>query len=710
MILEDLNENQRQAILATEGRVRVVAGAGSGKTRVLAHRFAYLVNEVGINPGNVLCITFTNKAANEMRKRIAKLVDAGDINDFVCTIHGFCVKVLRREIHRLGYPRNFVIMDEEDSKTLAKSVLESFHIDYTKSTLVKFLRDLTIFKCQKDYITQIIKPDANGVKPRDITEFERYIQLQLQNFCLDFNDIIYYTLYIFSHYPDALSYWADQVNYLMVDEVQDCNSSDWAIINHISSKYGNLFIVGDPDQAIYEWRGASPQTFVNFKADTDVVLDLNYRSTPNILDLSNSIISHNKMRVAKSMRALLPEGSIPIHYHGKNENDEATWIAKQIQLLNEQGTKNNDIAILYRASYLSRTIEQALMRLQIKYDVWGGVRFFERREIKDVLAYLRLVACDDNLSFQRIVNVPSRKFGDKSMQKIRDYATEEKTSLFQTLVNHIDDEIFARQSLQDFVELIEECRGFKDFSSLTEVTDYILKQSQLLDVYRTEGDEERLDNINELLGAIKVYEESQLEEEVSLENYLQDIALYTNQDYRKEGDTVKLMTIHQAKGLEFPYVFVCGMSEGIFPSLRAIRDRSKNGEEEERRLMYVATTRSERGLFLTESEGYNFSLKSQKCPSRFLQEIGDGLITVDGEFDPQLFKETEQFIHRNYDRPIDKLCFNVGDIVTHKIFGQGKILEKRGASLSAFYAVDFAGSIKLLQPFSLQRANDEIVK
>lgn len=718
-IFESLNEKQKEAVVSTEGRVRVIAGAGSGKTRVLAHRFAYLVNELGISPSNILCMTFTNKAAQEMKNRIAKMIDSGNINDFICTIHGFCVKVLRRDIYRMGYPKNFIILDDDDCKILAKQALGEFNEDYTVKTIKNFLTEVAKAKSDplfpwhlKPYIETIVLPTIKKLDAKDIDSIARYIQLQVSNFALDFNDIIQFVIYLFHEYEDVRNYWQNKLNYIMVDEVQDCNATDWAIITTISQKHRNLFIVGDPDQAIYEWRGARPKALIDFCADKDITLAENYRSTPNILNVANSIISNNKNRIKKDLFTKILPSEIVIHYHAKNEDEESDWIAKQINILHDSGSKYSDFAILYRASYLSRNIEQALLKSKINYVVWGGIRFFERMEIKDVLAYLRLLVYKDDLSFKRVINRPSRKFGPKSLEKLQELSDQCGKSLFDTLVANMNDSSFNKKNIHDFIDLVDECTQFKDFSSISELLEYILKQSGLWSFYRTEGDEERLDNITELIASIKHYEEVHSEDEdLSLEMYLQDISLYTNADYKKDNDTVKLMTIHQAKGLEFPFVFICGLTEGIFPSHRTIREMKKAGEEEERRLMYVAVTRAEKALFLTESEGFDNSSQTGKYPSRFIKEIKRELINVQGDFNPNLFIATEMLAQRIDSRDESNIClkFEIGEHVMHKIFGEGVVIEKPGESTEDEYTylVDFDGKQKYLKWNFLQKVRPE---
>ena len=702
-----LNENQVAAVKATEGMVRVVAGAGSGKTRVLAHRYAYLVNTMGVDPANILCATFTNKAAQEMRNRIAKLVSVGNVNDFVCTIHSLCVRILRQEIYRIGYPKNFTIIDSEDQKSLSKEVFKEFSLDNTEITTKQFLDSVFFLKnnCNEEkkgfeyYIDSIILPD--GIFPSEkMTPEIAYITKQRKSFLLDFDDLILFTLYILNRFEDAREYWQKQMNYIMLDEAQDCSGYDWSIIRLLGEKHKNIFIVGDPDQCIYEWRGVKIGNFLQFPAETDIILDENYRSIPNILDVANSIITHNKWRIKKDLRTNKKGTAQAIHFHGKTEIEEYDWIAEQISKLKEHGCKGNDIAILYRASHISRGVEQALMRKNTKYEVWGGIRFFERKEIKDALCYLRLIANQDDLSFKRVVNTPGRSFGPSSIEKLEQLAAEENVSLYAALRNHQDASfIIKRVEMSDFVRLIDECKSLIGQKPILDILDYILKQSGYIDLLRKDEDQDRIDNLNELLLSVKYYQETHEENALDVEAYLQDIALYTNMDFKKEESSVKLMTIHQAKGLEFPYVFVCGLSEGLFPSARTIRESKEAGLEEERRLMYVAVTRAEKGLFLSESEGFNHSIGGEKYPSRFLREINKNLFVVEGEFDESLFNGTDNIINSinwshtgfiNHDN--DQMKFKVGDQVKHHTLGIGTIVEV--GKNNDYYMVDFNGNVR----------------
>ena len=692
-----LNEKQQIAVEATEGRVRVVAGAGSGKTRVIAHRYAYLVNDLGVSPGNILCLTFTNKAAHEMKRRISSMVDRGSVNDFICTIHSFCAKFLRREIYRIGYPKNFTIIDEDDAKILAKQAMVEFNIDRRKTTAERFLKSVAALKGYEPthYIQKHLLPNYSSFAP-DATV--RYLRLQLKHYALDYDDLLYFTLYILNQFPDAREYWTEKLNYVMVDEVQDCTGDDWKLLHALVQQHGNLFVVGDPDQAIYEWRGANPKIFVDFKAKTDVILNENYRSTPDILDVANRIIEHNNNRVPKELYTLKLNERQVVHKHSKSEKEEAEFIGGRIDEGLKDGMKPSDFAILFRSSFLSRQVEQALLKRKIPYTVWGGVRFFERKEIKDVLAYLRLVASDtDDLSFRRIVNLPARKFGDASMKALATLAEEENTSLYVTLKNHINDKAFARAPLTRFIEVIESARNRIGLMKISDLADWLMTECGLMDHYRNDEEEERLENITELMSSMKEFESTRFDEgDADLFSYLQEIALYTNTDRTVESEKVRLMTIHQSKGLEFKEVFVIGLTEGIFPNHRSIRERRNDGEEEERRLMYVAATRAEKMLWLCESEGYMNDNGALKFPSRFLSEIPEGMIRTEGVLDPALKAGTENLIAmlreelgENTDHPLQ-----VGTRVEHKVFGQG-VIEAYDAS-SKSYKVRFGSSTRNL--------------
>ena len=719
--LQELNARQAAAVTATEGRVRVIAGAGTGKTKALTYRYAYLVNVLGIDPANILCLTFTNKAAAEMRSRIARMVHSGDYNDFVCTIDGFCVKLLRRDIHRIGFPKTFTILDEDDSRAYARACMEELGIKRTEKTVKDFLAQVSAAKALDDYITTYMLPGVKWTEGMLSSPVACYIHRQMKHYALDFDDLERVANYILDHFEDARTWWQEQLNYIMVDEAQDCNADNWQIVEKLAAGHGNLFVVGDPDQAIYEWRGARPERFTQFASSQDVVLDENYRSTPKILDVANSVISHNRNRIPKNLFTRSAEGKAVIHYHGKNETEEMEWVAAQVRLLLEGGAAPGDVAVLYRASYLSRALEQALLDAKIPYAIWGGTRFFERKEVKDALSYLRLVNdTGDDLSFERIVNVPSRKIGKKFLDGLKERAGREGLPLFAVLKACVAEGGAVRTGAEDFVRMIEEACAAVPESTVSDLLNFLLERSGLKRALREDQDEERLENVDELLRSVRFYETSHGEDDVRLSDYLQDIALYTNQDYRKDTPTVKLMTVHQAKGLEFPYVFVIGLSEGVFPSMRTIREYKKNGEEEERRLMYVAVTRAQRALFLTESEGYNVSTKMSKYPSRFLAEIRRDMFVTEGVMPESLWRGTENMRHVldeerwgsrveasegdpfATERAAYFSPFQAGDTVVHDIFGTGTVvgMNKEGSTFQVRFA---DGSTRHLRADFLRR-------
>ena len=692
MELRGLNDKQLEAVKATEGKVRIIAGAGSGKTRVLAYRYAFLIDVLGIDPGNILCLTFTNKAAQEMRNRINSLIGGDHASDFICTIHSFCVKFLREEIFRLGYPKTFQILDEEDMKAIAKEAHEEHGIERKESTVERFLKRFYKIKARSgtDYIDAFLLPDskiqmdsdtkryiANNFEEKTEELFVSTILRQRKYLSLDFEDLIYFTLYILQKFPDVKTKWQRKMNYVMVDEVQDCNERDWEIYETLSGMHGNLFLVGDPDQTIYEWRGANLEKFVGWTPRTDVIMAQNYRSTSTILDAANCIIENNDLRIKKDLFTSNVKGDKIIHYHGKDDRQEADWMSNKILDMTDTGSKFDDFAVLVRSSYLTRAIEQSFMRNKISYVIWGGVRFFERKEIKDALSYLRLVAFDDDLSFKRIVNVPSRKIGSKSIEQIAKCAHDNGCSLMEALRKLSCMKPFNREPVQKFLELIDTARNFSESMSISNLLEYLLQNSGLNELYRTDEEEERLENLNELIQSVKTYQEDHKEDEINLTTYLQEIALYTNLDYTKSKNHVKVMTIHQSKGLEFPYVFISGLSDGVMPNKRSVRERKKSGMEEERRLMYVAATRAQKRLFLTESEGYSVQGGFNKVPSRFIREIKEDLFVTEGHMDEDIWNRAAVF-----SRSMDAECglvtferkgFCEGDEVTHEHFGGGII-------------------------------------
>lgn len=682
-ILNGLNRAQKQAVTETEGYIRVIAGAGSGKTRALTSRFAYLVEGLGIEPSNILCVTFTNKAAQEMRGRVRKLVGGDKDTAYMTTYHGFCVRVLREDIHHLYYPKNFVILDIEDQKDILREIYGELGLTLRDQSFTNILKKIGVFKALPGYVRQMIsREDSITLDDLDDMEqkiIEMYLRKQKKIFGLDFEDLMNVVLVLFHDFPHVLKKWQDRLHYIQVDEFQDSSKKQFDLVEMLSRQHQNLFVVGDPDQTIYEWRGADPDLIIRFDShfpdSKTIFLKENYRSTPEILTFSNDLIRRNQNRVPKDMVTNNPSGPEVIHFHGKSEQEEAKWIAKQIQDLHKSGVPYHHIAILYRANYLSRFIEQALIQENIDYTIYGGFKFFERMEIKDALAHLRLVAfAGDDLSFMRIVNKPRRQIGKKRISFLREQAEKEGMSLYDTLAKYQDDSLFKGTQASAFLEAIEKGRQLKDRLSVSELLQMLIEKTGYEKMIREDGDQDRLDNLQELKHSIFQLEQH-AGEDISLEQYLQMITLYMDTEREEKKNTVKLMTVHTAKGLEFPCVFVVGLTESIFPSVRSIMERKERALEEERRLMYVALTRAMNTLYLTESEGFN-GRGMLKYPSRFLFEVDRNYYKRIGKISEELEEEARAFHQKVFvteqsDPKGDGI--EIGSKVEHPIFGEGSI-------------------------------------
>jgi DNA helicase-2/ATP-dependent DNA helicase PcrA len=691
-ILKNLNEQQLQAVTETEGYIRVIAGAGSGKTRALTSRFAYIVNEMGINASNILCVTFTNKAAIEMRNRVKKMIGNDYDLSYITTYHGFCVRVLREDIHKVQYPRNFIILDTEDQKTILRDIYEELKLDSRNFTFKQALNFIANQKYSLNYIPCLLTGEERA-STNDLEKiFSKYLEKQLHNYALDYDDLINFTLFIYLNHPDVLEKWQQRMHYIQVDEMQDSSEEQYRLLKLLSNLHQNLFVVGDPDQTIYEWRGARPEILVHFdeefKDTQTIIMNRNYRSTPKILDLSNNIIQNNKLRVQKDMFTQLQGGVDVVHFHAQNELEEGLWIANEIKRLRkEDKAAFSDIAVFYRANYISRNIEQALIQSGIPYSIFGGIRFFERKEIKDILSYLRLIESGDNLSFLRVINSPMRGLGKKFVEKLKETAASQKTGYFEALEFNLDRTEFARPGAIAFVKLIRKFRIRKNELKVSDLITEMLNESGLTEILRRDGDAERLENITELINSVIILENSD-KEPLSLQDYLQSIALYTDMDLDKEeNDKVKLMTIHIAKGLEFPHVFLCGFNDGVLPNATSIKERGLRALEEERRLVYVAVTRAKKSFYMTESEGFSTRTGLNKMPSRFILEINEKLYVRKGIMKPEILKEAREQLNIKTDDSAAYERFKIGDTVAHPVWETGKVVEideKKGE-----YRIDF---------------------
>ena len=692
--LEGLNEEQKKAVTTTEGYVRVIAGAGSGKTRALTHRYVYLVNDIGIATANILCVTFTNKAANEMKKRIRNMIGDQDTG-MVCTFHGFCVQLLREDIHTMNYPDSFLILDEEDVEAVLRNVYEQAKIDPREYTYSMAMDMIGRKKMDPAYLTYILKMDINQLKEQYLTAqkgeeriFLGYLYEQKKSFALDYDDLMVFAFYILDHFEEKRKKWQERLQYIMVDEFQDVSGLQYEMAELLSEYHGNLFIVGDPDQTIYTWRGARIEYILNFdkvhRDCTDIIMDKNYRSSANILQASNSLIAKNQQRVKKDLQPMKGENVPVVYNHAKTTAQEADWIAGQIQSLVEHGCSYNDVTIMYRAHHVSRSVEEALLKAQIPYVIYSGVSFYNRKEIKDALCYLRMLIFEDDLSFKRIINVPRRNFGKKRMEFLEKYAEKHQLKLYEALQETLEEPLIASSKAAEFVKLIESYKQAFQLYKLTDLLTGLMNDSGYEAMLRLSGEDDRLNNLAELKQSIFYYE-NDAGEETSLADYLQNISLLTSMDKEEKKEAVKLMTIHTAKGLEFPYVFVCGMNEGIFPSKHV---DSKEALEEERRLAYVAYTRAENALFLSDAEGTNFD-GSYRYPSRFIFNTDKMYLSYTTELEQRLVDSAAQFIKRNEERISGETPkrLTVGTKVMHSLFGVGVILEVNEEG--NFYVVQF---------------------
>ena len=681
--LEGLNDAQREAVTTTEGAVRVVAGAGSGKTRALSRRFAYLVNDLGVMPGNILCVTFTNKAANEMRQRIRALTGDSDTG-YVNTFHGFCVSVLQEDASAVSFPKSFLVLDNSDIDAMLQIIYDERGItlrDYTFARardmfeIRKTLTETQYYRDLMDLSLEALKLKYDLAESVDDILFYGYLYQQKKCFGLDYNDLIVFVLEIFRRRDDIRMKWQARLQYIMIDEFQDIDGLQHELMEVLAGHHGNLFVVGDPDQTIYTWRGANVKYLLEFDqrypSTRTVMMNENYRSTPQITMTANSLIAVNRNRIPKSLKSMTEAGEKTRCYHATSSADEATWIARQVEELVAKGAQLRDICVLYRAHYASRPVEEALVQAQIPYTIYSGVQFYDRKEVKDALAYLRMVIFRDDLSFERIANVPRRNLGQRRMKFLRQYAEGNGVSLFQALCDNIDNAIMKGTKAREFVDLVERYAPSAEERPASELLADLLDKSGYEKALRTEGSQERLDNLAELRQAVYEFETT-CGEEATPDNFLAHVSFMTNLDKGLSANKVKLMTIHAAKGLEFPYVFFCSLNEGVIPSRKT---QTTEAMEEERRLAFVAITRAQKGLFLTCADGTSHD-GMPRYPSRFVLDIDPDLIDFETPLEDSLVKDARAYM-RARDRQLDQAqagpLFQVNARVVHSVFGEGTV-------------------------------------
>ncbi|MED9969638.1 MAG: 3'-5' exonuclease [Ruminococcus sp.] len=690
-LIDELNEKQREAVIETEGYVRVIAGAGSGKTKLLVNRYAYLVQEYGIDPANILCVTFTNKAAGEMKRRIRAIIGGEYDTALICTYHGFCARLLRDDAEKLFLSKDFQIADVVQQKTILGDIYQKRELKLDYASFEKILKLIGKYKSLKyhDYVPNMISPEhrqiLESISSTDDEIMEEYMQRQKSINALDFHDLLSFALYLLETNDKVRTHWQDKLNYIQVDEFQDSSTREMKLIDILSDSYRNLLIVGDPDQNIYEWRGSEVKLLVDFdkthKPTKTIFLNRNYRSTPQILDCANSLIDYNKLRLKKDLFAKLSKGADVTHYHSKSDDKETETIAGLIKnAVLKYGKKYSDIAILYRSGFLSRLVENRLVEKNIPYEIFGGVKFFQRMEVLDMIAYLRVIAFGDDVSTKRIINKPRRRFGRVKLAALEELQErllitgEDTISLFDVLSKNLGNAPFKNSDAGGFVKLINNIKKDAGKLRISEIVNRVTTESGYEEYIRSLGDEERYKNLMEFKRVANEFERN-FGEDIDLPQFLQQLSLQSSEDSEKENDTVKLMTIHAAKGLEFPIVFVIGFSEGIFPSSKTIEERKLLGLEEERRLCYVAITRAKEQLYLVDSEGFSQN-GIKKLPSRFLREIGTNNYVRIGIISDELERESKEYTKRLDSRfeLEERTQYQTGDIVEHHAFGKGKVV------------------------------------
>lgn len=700
MDLSTLNKIQHLATTTTDGPVVVVAGAGSGKTRVLTHRVAYLIS-LGVPPSNILAITFTNKAASEMKERVEQLV--GRTGAWISTFHSMCVKILRRHSTLLGIDSTFNIIDDTDQQSIVRKILKDHNIDVSTSpkALVSMLMNI------KQGVEYDLPYQAQEALETVYSEYDRYLRV---NHLLDFEDLLYKTVELFEAHPLVIKQYQEQFQYILVDEYQDTNDVQNKLVLLLGARHQNVFLVGDEDQSIYKFRGANFNHLRDFEdrfPNTKVIkLEQNYRSTQTILDAANQVIQQNKSKHPKKLWTDRGPGSLITYYRAVTDGDETLFVASEIERLVMEGTPIDEIAVLYRANALSRRLEESLRHVNIPYVVYGGVGFFKRKEIKDVLAYLRLLVLpQDDWSFLRVINEPKRGLGDSSIQRIQQTASSMRLSLSEVAEQAL--ELFPTRianSLYSFHETMETIREQLEDVSLMQLVDIVIEQTGYLAMLEASGDdgEFRYENILELKTTFSEYASDELSNKELLLLILEDLALFTDQE-QPSNEVVKLMTMHNAKGLEFQVVFLYAVEEGIFPSYRS--SESEEDIEEERRLMYVGVTRAKDRLYITNSTIRNqYGQTNMNPASRFIEEMDEALFEKKGK---------ANFTQPTFIQPVKKTVstpstslFTLGEKVVHQAFGNGRVVGLDGAFITVAFGVNYGIKKLVADHPSLKKQED----
>ena len=707
--ISDLNANQREAVLDDSKYLRIVAGAGSGKTRVLTMRIVHLIEEENVYPNKILAITFTNKAANEMKERIRQMLQNEVTQPWISTIHSLCVRILREDITCMGWPKNFTVLDADDQKTILKEAYKQIQIDantYPFGSMLDYISNNKGAEISVDRAFELAG-DFSGDKTK-AEVYKYYVKRQNDMYALDFDDLILWVVRMFKTYSEVLTKWQNRFSYIHVDEFQDIDKIQYKLIKQLTGPFNHLYVVGDPDQTIYSWRGADVNIIMNFEKDfkgvKTIMLNENYRSTSCILNGANSVIRNNKNRLDKELFTSRTSNEKITHFASASDEYEAAYVANKISELHRNGKAYKDIAVLYRSNYLSRSIEKALLDQRIPYIIYGGLRFYDRQEVKDALCYLRLVVIGDDLALQRVINKPKRGIGNKTMELIADTARNENKTMLEVLET---ENIFsgkAKVTLNDFVNKVNRWKKMAESKKIETFAlfETILDESGYKAMLEEDHETDRLENLKELIDDIKEFTENYPDS--SLDEYLQQVSLYGDREETMSGDYIQLMTVHAAKGLEFDTVFVTDMNDGIFPNERAMNEGSR-GVEEERRLAYVAFTRAKNKLYLTEAGGFSFILQRARQTSRFIKEIDDEYIENTGvgneehdafrnrqtlygqrrentfyerEEKRELYSFSEKGEVESIKREVSSSGYKTGDHLTHVKFGEGVVINCKG--------------------------------
>lgn len=684
-ILSTLNENQRQAASTIDQHVRIIAGAGSGKTRVLMARIVHLIKDLGIWPNRILAITFTNKATNEMKERLQALLGDEAAGVRISTIHSLCVRILREDCEVLGYPKGFTILDGDDQRQILRPFYKQMDLDVKALPMTRVLGFISGFKTEGVSPQEAMANAQSQEFEQIATLYGHYEHIRKDMKAMDFDDLLLEGYRLLKTSTAVRNKWQNRLDYIHVDEFQDVDNVQYGIVRLLTGPDCKLCVVGDPDQTIYTWRGASVQIILRFDQDFQpcktVILNENYRSIQPILDASNAVVKHNSDRIEKDLYTNIKGDEKIRLYEASDDQLEPLHIARQIVEAHKQGTAYEDMAILYRSNYSSRAFERTLRKVNIPYIIYGGIRFYERQEIKDALSYLRLCAPKDpddpeqlslDLAVLRVINQPRRGIGAKSIETLREQASKRGMNLYEVMKDPQDLSGAIVKKCQGFVELIEGLRANLDNYSLEDFLDYMLDETGYMMMLKEDHEEDRIENLNELKADIA----QSLKEDPSmtLTTYLQDIALFTDKASQASGNAVNLMTVHAAKGLEFDTVFMVNFNEGVFPSARAMDESGRLGLEEERRLCYVAMTRAKRHLSISWNTGYSYMIDGYKTPSRFLKEIPKEFTDLPEEKPKEMPIAKQKAAMANVKRPGR---YHKGELVEHVVYGQGVVINQQ---------------------------------